>query len=140
MIVLQNTLLSLLGGIDNFEQDLVVTPESKSTNAAASSSGQDLLDLLGGLDLGTGSTPVMQMPNVVNNNLTNLLTAVAPAISAASASNYLIDDLFGGGTFLSSFTPPPASMYLRLLLSSNFDHGFTCQYFPISIDLIMVNY
>lgn len=99
----QNSLLGLLGGLDSFDGGL---PASKPSAPVAGSSSQDLLDLLGGLDL--SAAPSMPAPGVpparpslVNNNLANLLgSPVSPMSSmpsmtappVSSNSSFLIDN------------------------------------------------
>jgi hypothetical protein len=90
-----------------------VTMTNKSPNSTApASSNLDLLDLLGGLDLG-GPPPTTAAPmavgsssaSLVNNNLANLFSAQSPTpvqvpSSTSSSSNFLIDG------FLGTPTPP----------------------------------
>jgi len=74
--------------MDNF--DSVNSPPTTKVNSGPSSN-LDLLDLLGGLDL----TPTpMPTTNVVNNNLTNLLSN-SPLHSIPPTNNFLMDGLLG---------------------------------------------
>ncbi|KAK4011493.1 AP-1 complex subunit gamma-1 isoform X2 [Daphnia magna] len=106
-----NSLLNLLGGLDNFDNgpSAPVFTNSKASTAP-STSNLDLLDLLGGLDL-SGSTlssapisgPLMTTPtgsstsSLVNNNLANLLSSPTTQMSAAvsNSSSFLIDGFLG---------------------------------------------
>jgi len=114
----QNSLLDLLGGLDQFDQGLMPST-AKSPVAAGTApapSNQGLFDLLGGLDLsGTSSQPAMPSSNLVNNNLANLFTSssttstVIPPSSNNSSNNFLIDGFLGGSSTTPSPPPPSTS-------------------------------
>lgn len=103
---------------------------SSSAAAPASSGGQDLLDLLGGLDLGlapvaaptaasssSSSQLVGANNNLTSTNLANLLAdqvgvGGAPLVTTptpASSSSYLIDGLFSTAP---SFAPQPSTLFV----------------------------
>lgn len=75
-----NALLVLLGGSDNMENDILHTTE---VSKPASSDNQDLLDLLGGLDLSM-TTPVNNPPQMTVENNSGIFN---------SNSNFLVEGL-----------------------------------------------
>ena len=85
-----------------------VTNKSPNSTPAAASSNLDLLDLLGGLDLGGPAQPVVPIvpaaqsqASLVNNNLANLFSAQSPTpMQVPTSSNFLIDG------FLDTPSPP----------------------------------
>ena len=111
---MQNSLLNLLGGLDTFDS-MPITMTNKSPSSAPVASNLDLLDLLGGLDLG-GPPPTASPPmavgsssaSLVNNNLANLFSNQSPtptqAPSSSSSSNFLTDGILGTPT-------PPSKNY-----------------------------
>jgi len=88
------SLLNLLGGMDNF--DGISSPPVSKVNSAPSTN-MDLLDLLGGLDLTASPMPAT---NVVNNNLTNLLSN-SPLHSIPPTNSFLMDGLLGSPSITS---------------------------------------
>lgn len=79
-----NALLVLLGG-DSGEGDVVRPAETKP---AATTDNQDLLDLLGGLDIG----PSIQTPATVNNTMP-IMNSQNNILNSLNTPNYLIDGL-----------------------------------------------
>ena len=129
--------------MDHFDQD-VTSPAIKSTSNTAPASSQDLLDLLG-LDFGGSpmspptSNIVPPMTNLVNNNLTNLLTTAGPPMSTSvlsgvtsplapvaptPASTFLIDGLMGSS---SPFTPQPSTFPILWFVNDVKTVLFSCR-------------
>lgn len=117
-------MLNLLGGLDNFDNGLGAPVVTNKVSTAPAASNQDLLDLLGGLDLGGPIAPVSSPPisstSLVNNNLANLLSSSTTQTSAPvpPSSNFLIDGFLGTAP-----TPPSNSILpskLDFLLSNIF--------------------
>lgn len=105
-----NALLVLLGG-DSGEGDVVRPAETKPV---ATTDNQDLLDLLGGLDIG----PTIQSPAPVNNTLP-LMNSQNNILNSLSATpNYLIDGL--GDTNSNQAAPVELVAYDKNGLRINF--------------------
>lgn len=87
-----NALLDLLGGTDGSDLDIINSTETISTtNNQQVSSNQDLLDLLGGLDM-TPTTPVVEPTLGFINNLTNNNNGTV-LFTNNQNSNFLVDGL-----------------------------------------------
>jgi len=94
---LQNALLDLLGGTDGPIDFKPVTatkqPVNTTTMSNATSNNQDLLDLLGGLDL---SSPTVNSNDNTNNGNNNLFSMSAPLSTSISSPQ---SQLITGGLF-----------------------------------------
>ncbi|XP_066997926.1 AP-1 complex subunit gamma-1 isoform X3 [Anabrus simplex] len=94
-----NALLVLLGGSDNGEND---SSEPVEPSKVGSSDNQDLLDLLGGLDLST-STTIQPPPSSTQNNSIILNSSQGP--------NFLVEGLLGSQPVVSQL--PSMTAYER---------------------------
>lgn len=90
MIFFQNALLDLLGTSDSMDFKPADTTPSL-TNHTVSTNNQDLLDLLGGLDMNP-TTPVLDAGLGLFNNLTNNNNSTL-IFNNQNNSNFLVDGI-----------------------------------------------